>query len=67
MIYIEIIELNFCGLDNNIRRKILDREIYDQNMIENALDEEDEKENKIIEFERGYSVELDENGKEKKI
>ena len=65
LIYIEIIELNFCGLDNNIRRKILDREIDDQNMIENAIDEEDEKENKVIEFERGYSVELDEYGKEK--
>ena len=31
LIYIEIIELNFCGLNTNVRRKILDREISKYN------------------------------------
>ena len=29
MVYLEIIELNFCGLDYNLKRKILDRGLID--------------------------------------
>ena len=64
LIYIEIIELNFWGLNTNVRRNILDREKFDQNIIINAIDEDDEIENKEIEVVRGYSVELDEFGNE---
>ena len=56
--------MNFWGLNTNVRRNILNREMFDQNIIVNAIDEEDENENKKIEVVRGYSVELDEFGNE---
>ena len=56
--------MNFWGLNTNVRRNILDREKFDQNIIINAIDEDDEIENKEIEVVRGYSVELDEFGNE---
>ena len=59
LIYIEIIELNFWGLNTNVRRNILDREIMDQNIIENTIDEIDENENKNIEIVGGYTVKFD--------
>ena len=59
LIYIEIIELNFCGLNSNIRRNILAREEFDQNIIDNGLDINDDKENKDIEFHKGYTIQLD--------
>ena len=65
LIYIEIIEINICGLNANVRRKILKREMFDQKIIENVIDEEDLNENKCIEVARGYSVELDQYGNEK--
>ena len=59
LIYIEIIELNFFGLNSNVRRKILEREFLDRHLTENSLDlNDDDSENKDIEFSRGYTIRL---------
>lgn len=58
LIYIEIIQFNFCGLNSNLRRNILEREEIDQKIIYENLDKNDEKENMKIEVGKGYVVEL---------
>ncbi len=57
-IYLEIIELKFCGLDKDIRKNILQREEMDKDMsmlqIEMEMDIEDNK----IDIGNGYTFEL---------
>ena len=51
MVYLEIIELNFCKLNYNLRRKISDRasiEKYGYLGIEDEDEEGDEKELKSV-------------------
>ena len=63
-IYLEIIEIKFCGLNKNTRRNILIREILEKCEINQIIDNEDEEENesiledKKIEFSDGYLVDI---------
>ena len=49
IIYLEIIELNFCGLNNNLKKNIMERSMEEINAIklyeENEKDDEDEDNN----------------------
>ena len=45
LIYFEIIELHFCGLDQYLRRNILKREALDKQILLLTIDEEEEDEN----------------------
>ena len=45
LIYFEIIELHFCGLDHHLRRYIIKRETLDKNILLLDKDEEEEDEN----------------------
>ena len=57
-IYAEIIELNFCGLNENTRRNILKRELEEKKDI-NLND--DELKNDKIEISKGYYIEMGAN------
>ena len=65
MIYLEIIELKFCGLNKNTRRNILKRENSHKIELERMMngEEEDENnednlENNKIELSKGYLVDI---------
>ena len=45
LIYFEIIELHFCGLDQYLRRNILKREALDKQILLLTIEEEEEDEN----------------------
>ena len=48
MVYLEIIELNFCGLNYNLKRKISERadeEKFEKYILGNEDEEENEDEN----------------------
>ena len=53
-IYIEIIELKFCGLNKNTRRNILDREKKDR-----KYSEEENEQNNRVSINSDFDVELD--------
>ena len=55
-IYIEIIELNFCGLNKNTRRNILKRVIEENLELDDFKNDELKTDN--IEISKGYLVEL---------
>ncbi len=59
-VYEEIIELNFCGLNENTRRNILIRERKETMDINPLMNEELENENSNTKFEfsKGYYIEL---------
>ena len=54
MIYLEVIELNFCGLDKNTRKTIQKREREDMN-LEN-LERNNSLNNNLVEISPGYMV-----------
>ena len=60
LIYLEIIELNFCELNKNTRRNILKREIKEKMDLEYS-DEEDDLKNSHFEISPGYLIYLDDN------
>ena len=55
---IEDIELNFCGLDFNIKKNIIRRSIYEVNSIYNINEEENEEEEDLTQI---LSSNLDDN------
>ena len=60
LIYLEIIELNFCELNKNTRRNILKRGMKEKNGLE-YTNEEDDSKNSHFEISIGYLINLDDN------
>ena len=58
-IYIEIIELSFCGLNRNTRRNILKR-VIEENLELDGL-KNDELKTDNVEISKGYIIELNFN------
>ena len=70
LIYLEIIELNFCGLNNNTIRNILVRETNEQMELDKilAVDHKEEEPDKIrIEMAGGYIVDFDQENEIEEI
>ena len=63
LIYVEFIELNFCGLNDNIRKNILKREKDEQKDLDKILNEEaqDLELNSKVEVTDGYLIEFNQN------
>ncbi len=57
-IYLEIIELKFCGLDKDIRKNILQREEMDIKMSRLQIEMEMDKEDNEIDIGSGYIFEF---------
>ena len=57
-IYLEIIELKFCGLDKDIRKNILQREEMDIKMSRLQIEMETDKEDNEIDIGSGYIFEF---------
>ena len=60
-IYLEIIELNFCGLDKNIRKNILKRDKKDRTMSFEQFELGQEKEDNEIDLGNGYLFDINNN------
>ena len=60
-IYLEIIELHFCGLDKNIRKNILKRAERDKSMSLEQIELELEKEDNQIDLGNGYLFDINNN------
>ncbi len=61
LVFIEIIELNFCGLDLNIKKSIIRRSVIEVNTIYNIDEEENEEEDNLNEI---ISTELEDKNSE---
>ena len=59
-VFLEYIELNFCGLSDNLQSNIMQRGIKDQNFI---LDDDEEK----IEIDNNYYVNMVDHSQEENI
>jgi hypothetical protein len=58
LVFIEIIELNFCGLNLNLKKSIIRRSVIEVNTIYNIDEEENEEEDNLNEI---ISTELEDN------
>ena len=69
--FLEIIELNFCGLNRNLKTNIMDRAIVDRKESECIIDEDDsfindDDDNYIIEI-KGQKIDGDKQRNKKKL
>ena len=63
-VFVEIIELNFCGLSTNLKKNIIDRSSRESNLInKNKEEEEDENEDNNLgnQFNNGLELNSDSN------
>ena len=71
LVFLEIIELNFCGLNRNLKTNIMDRAIVDRKESECIIDEDDsfindDDDNYIIEI-KGQKIDGDKQRNKKKL